>query len=76
MQLLTWIISLLTITAIELQIRKRWEGWLLSLFNQGLWLLFIAGTSSWGLLPLCGVMILQASRGLIRWKREQNAAGR
>jgi hypothetical protein len=71
MQYLAWAISCVGIVAIELQIRKRWQGWALSLCSQVLWLIYILGTQAWGLLPMWGMMVLQGVRGVHRWRKEE-----
>lgn len=65
-----WIISAMTIAAMELAVRKHWSTWVLTLFNQVLWLIFILGHQSWGLLPLNLFMWFMAVRGLCVWTRK------
>jgi len=63
-------ISILTIVGTEFRVRKHWVGWLLSLVNQSIWLVFIISIKQWGLLPLSGYKAIQSVRGTVRWYRE------
>lgn len=47
MQYLPWIISAVSIAQIWLAGNKNEFAWLLTLFNQGIWLAFIFDTKEW-----------------------------
>lgn len=69
-QLLPLATSALTLAAMWLLGNKDRRGWIVGLANQGLWLAFIVMFEAWGLLPLCGALIVMYSRNLYRWSRE------
>lgn len=46
----------------------KWQGWLLGLLNQGLWLAFIITFKAWGLLPLNICLVFVYGRNLWRWR--------
>lgn len=71
-QILGWVISTISIAAMELHIRKRWYGWAISLFNQVLWIIYIVGMEAWGLLPLWLAIVIQAIRGMVKWYEEEH----
>ena len=71
---MSWIISISTIICMELMIRKAWYAWVLTLFNQLLWVFYIYSTKQWGLLLLNAVMTVLAIRGLITWLRDENCS--
>lgn len=66
--LLPWLMSALTLYMTFLQGNKNPVGWLVGLFNQILWLLFICITETWGLLPLnLGLWYLYI-RNWLKWR--------
>lgn len=69
-QLIALATSVLTLVGMWLAGSKRWEGWLVGLCNQGLWLAFIVAFSAWGLLPLSVALTVVYSRNLLRWRRQ------
>lgn len=73
MNYLTWIISIATITQIYFAGNKVWWAWLITIFNQILWLIFIIGSNSWGLLPLNAVMVILGVRNCLKWFSEARA---
>lgn len=69
-----WVISIFTITSMELIARRHWQGWLCGLINQGFWGYFmIWEKQAYGLLPISIVLTWRYSVAMLRWKREQNA---
>ena len=66
---MTWVLSAITISVMWLAGSKRWEAWLLSLFNQVLWFAWIAHERHWGLLPMNLAMFAIAGRNLWKWTR-------
>lgn len=50
--ILPWVISAVTVYAMWLAGKKDIAAWPVSLFNQGLWLIWILLTHTWGLLPM------------------------
>ncbi len=45
------------------------SAWLVGLFNQVLWLVWIVVAGAWGLLPLNGVLWVVYARNHFKWKR-------
>jgi len=60
----------MTVLAMELTMRKRWEGWAVGLGNQVLWGFFIYQKQAWGLIPLSAILTVQYSRGMLKWRKE------
>lgn len=70
-QLLPWVLSALTI-AINWLAGSKWRHvWLLGLVNQFLWLVWVVGTATWGLLPLNLMLWLVYFRNHYRWKSQK-----
>lgn len=67
---LPWLMSAVTIVAIELQGRKWPRSWSLSLVGQVFWFTWIAASRQWGFLPMAAVLSLQYARNHWRWVRE------
>ena len=65
-----WITGCMTILAMELLARKRWEGWAVGMLNQSLWLYLIVSRELWGLLPLTVILTWRYSVALIRWRKD------
>lgn len=63
--------SVVTLTGMWLAGSHRWQGWLVGLLNQILWLAFIVAFAAWGLLPLCAALIVIYGRNLLRWRAEE-----
>lgn len=63
-----WITGALTVVAMELVARRRWEGWALALATQGFWLWLVWSNSLWGLLPLTVILSWRYSVALVRWR--------
>jgi hypothetical protein len=64
-----WLTGAMTVLAMELIGRKYWQGWLVGLVNQFLWLYLIIDTSLWGLLPLTAILSWRYITHLIVWRR-------
>lgn len=67
-QVLPWVISALTITAMHLAGNKSRHAWTLGLFNQTLWTAWVVHTESWGLLVTVAGMIFVYTRNLRKWR--------
>lgn len=65
-----WLTGILTVLAMELIARKRWEGWLVGLVNQSCWLWLVFSRELWGLLPLTLIFVWRYSVALMKWRRE------
>ena len=70
-----WLISLITITSMELIARRHWQGWGLGLVNQAFWGYYmIYDKQAYGLLPITVILTWRYSVALMRWKREEASA--
>lgn len=69
-QLVALATSVVTLYGMWLAGSHRWQGWLVGLLNQALWLGFIVAFSAWGLLPLNAALIVVYTRNLRRWRSE------
>ena len=70
-----WVISVITITSMELIARRHWYGWGLGLVNQFLWAyLLIYEKRLYGLCVIPLVLIWRYSVALMRWRREEVVA--
>lgn len=73
---LPWLMSAITITAIELQGRKWPRAWALSLGGQVFWFIWIA--AAWdgpgkGFLPMTAILCFQYLRNHLSWMRQREA---
>lgn len=69
-QLVPWATSAFTLWAMWLLSKKRWEGWVVGLVNQILWIATAVLFETWGLLPLTVALIYVYTKGLIAWRAE------
>lgn len=69
---LPWLMSAITITAIELQGRKWPKAWALSLAGQVLWIVWLLATipTNNGFAPMVAVLTFQYARNHLKWLRE------
>ena len=73
-QAVPWATSGFTLWAMWLLSQKRWEGWLVGLVNQVLWVATAVLFRTWGLLPLTAALVVVYVRGLIAWRRDAEGA--
>lgn len=66
---LDWVTGAMTLLAMELVARKRWEGWAVGLANQGLWLGLIYTRQLYGLLPLTLLLTWRYAVAIRRWRQ-------
>jgi nicotinamide riboside transporter PnuC len=66
-----WITGAITLLAMELTYRKRWEGWALGLVNQACWFYLVFTRGLWGLLPLTTILTWRYAVYLIAWRRDE-----
>lgn len=64
---LTWMISALSITMFVLAGRKLYLTWIVGLVIQVLWIVYILQTQSWGLLPMVGFCIVIFTINHFKW---------
>lgn len=66
-----WVVGLMTLTAMELIARKKWQGWAVGLANQVLWFyLIVYQQQLWGLAMLSAVLTWRYSVALMKWRRD------
>lgn len=61
--------SVMTLVAMQLLAKRRWQGWAVGLANQALWVALIIRTEAWGLLLLTCALVVIYVRALIDWRR-------
>ena len=66
---LPWLLSAITIWMTLLAGNKHPRAWLVGLANQGLWLVWIIATASWGLLPMNFALWVVYGRNHLKWSR-------
>ncbi len=66
---LPWLLSAITIYMTVLAGNKSRHAWLVGLFNQALWLIWIISTSAWGLLPMNLALWIVYSRNHLKWSK-------
>jgi hypothetical protein len=66
---LPWLLSAVTIWMTLLAGNKHKSAWLVGLANQGLWLIWIYTTASWGLLPMNLALWIVYSRNHLKWAK-------
>jgi hypothetical protein len=71
-EIIPWILSCVTLTAMWLLGNKHIAGWVLGLANQVLWVMFIAMYEAWGLLPLSLALTVVYVRNIIKWCYEKD----
>lgn len=69
-EILPWILSAITVYMTILAGNKHPNAWLVGLFNQGLWLVWIVGTMSWGFLPMNIAFWIVYLRNHLKWKTQ------
>lgn len=65
---LPYILSAITAYTMLLAGNKKAGAWLVGLLNQVLWLTWIIVSGTWGLLPMCIVMVIVYIRNYLKWK--------
>lgn len=65
-----WLTGAMTVLAMELVARRRWQGWAVGLVNQAFWLTLIIDRRMWGLLPLTAILGWRYTVALVRWRKE------
>lgn len=63
-----WIAGALTVLAMELVARRRWEGWAVGLANQVFWCWIVWDRALWGFVPLTLILTWRYTVALIRWR--------
>ncbi len=66
-QYLPWLLSAITIWMFLLAGNKKKYSWLVGLFNQFLWLIWIVVSANWGLLPMNIALWVVYSRNHFKW---------
>lgn len=73
-QYLPWLMSAITIYMTLLAGNKHRKAWVLGLFNQLLWLIWIVATGTWGFLPMNIALWAVYARNHFKWNREISSA--
>lgn len=71
---LPWLLSTITIWMTLLAGNKHPKAWLIGLFNQLLWLIWICVAGAWGLLPMNIALWVVYGRNHLKWNVEQSSA--
>lgn len=66
---LPWLLSAITIWMTMLAGNVHRHAWLVGLFGQALWLVWIVTTETWGLIPLNIALWIVYLRNHMKWKR-------
>lgn len=66
---LPWLLSVITIYMTVLAGNKSKNAWLIGLFNQLLWLIWIVVTGAWGLVPMNIALWIVYARNHFKWAR-------
>lgn len=65
---LPWLLSAISIYTSILAGNRHPKTWILGLLNQGLWLIWIFLSATWGLLPMNLALWLVYLRNHLKWK--------
>lgn len=68
--ILPWILSAITIYMAVLTGNKHPKSWLIGLFNQFFWLIWILFTENWGFLPMNIAFWIVYYRNHVKWTKE------
>lgn len=68
-QNLPWLLSAITIYSMLLAGNKRRGAWIVGLFNQMLWGVWIILSESWGLIPMNIALWVVYARNYIKWSK-------
>ena len=69
LRLLPWLLSAITIYMTVLAGNKHRLAWAVGLLNQALWLVWIVGTKTWGLLPMNAALWIVYARNHLKWNQ-------
>lgn len=72
-KVIPWILSAITIYMFLLAGNKKPYTWLVGLANQGLWLVWIVISSTWGLLPMNLALWFVYFRNHLKWREEKKS---
>lgn len=64
-----WLMSAITIYMTVLAGNKNRHAWLIGLFNQALWLVWILATKNYGFLPMNAALWVVYARNHWKWRR-------
>jgi hypothetical protein len=66
---LPWVLSAITIWMTLLAGNVHRQAWLVGLFGQALWLVWIVAAEAWGLLPLNFALWIVYGRNHLKWRK-------
>jgi hypothetical protein len=67
---LPWLLSVITIWITLMAGNKHPKAWFVGIISQGLWLIWILASESWGLLPMNIALWIVYTRNHLRWSNE------
>lgn len=67
---LPWLLSALTIWMTMLAGNKNRHAWAIGIVNQGLWLIWIVVSRSWGLIPMNIALWIVYARNHWKWNKD------
>lgn len=67
-QVLPWVLSAITVYQVYLSGEIHKYAWVLGIFNQALWLVFIVLTATWGLIPMNVALTAVFVKNHFKWK--------
>ena len=71
----SWILTLLSVTGLYVAGRNRWEGWLLGLLAQPVWLVYALVTHQYGFLVSVAAFGYVNATNLLSWRRAAVSTG-
>lgn len=69
LQIMPWVMSAITIYMTVLAGNKHRSAWLVGLFNQLLWLVWIVASGNFGFLPMNAALWIVYARNHMKWSR-------
>lgn len=70
-----WLLSVITIYQMKVTGDKRTIAWLIMIFNQAMWLIWIVCAETWGLIPMNIALWVMAIRNYRKWKQAEEVNG-
>lgn len=64
-----WLLSAITIWMTLMAGNKHPSAWLVGLGNQGLWLIWIVASASWGFIPMNIALWIVYARNHLKWRK-------
>ena len=71
---LDYAVACLALTSLWLAGSGRWQGWLVGLLSEGVWVAYALVSGSYGLLLMVPAFTFVYARNLMRWRRGKEGA--